>query len=318
MAILLACGRALAQDELPAEAGEANLRGARLRLNGDYQEAKKEFERVIRLAPGSRFGLYNRGMVWRDLGDCRSAIEDFTRALAIAPDFFGALYHRGNCRQATGEFAAAIDDYSRAIALPGRVDGRFLAYFGRADARRRSGDLEAALADYTRVAEMRTDTMALRSRAWVNLYLGRWQKSYEDAARFLQGSEGKETGSGYVALVGYIALRRLGERAKADAALAAWGTQIRSPGWPAPVLKFFGGGIGAPELAAAAATEGERLEADCYIGIAQLLAGERAKGVRTLKGVLERGDSQYWEFDLAYHELKRLGEAGDAPKRPRR
>lgn len=307
-----------AQQQLSAEAGEANLRGARMRLNRDYQGALAEFERVVRLAPDSPLGWYNRGMVRRDLGDCRGAVDDYSRALKITPGFFGALYHRGNCRQVLGEFEAAIADYTRAIEIPGRVAGRFLAFFGRGDARRRSGSLEAALADYTRVAEMRTDTTALRSRAWVNLYLGRWRAAYDDAARFVRGGEGKEPGAAYAALVGYLALRRLGVRAQADTFLADAARQVESMAWPAPLLRFFGGAIGADEVLAAAGTESERLEAETYLGMSRLLAGERAQGVKLLTGVLERGDPRYWEYDLAYYELKRLGEAVEAARRPRR
>jgi tetratricopeptide (TPR) repeat protein len=312
---MLIATQALAQQELSREGGEANIRGARLRLNGDYQGALQEFEQVIRLDPNSHLGWYNRGMVRRDLGDCRSAVDDFSRALKLDPDYFGALYHRGNCRQALGEFRDAIADYTRAVELPGRVDGRFLAYFGRGDARRRSGDLAGALADYSRVAETRTDTTALRSRAWVNLYLGRWQGAFEDAARFLRGGEGKEPGSGYAALVGYIALRRLGDRPKADAFLAEWGKRTGITAWPAPVFGFFEARTGEPALLAAARTPAERLEAECYAGIAHLLAGERTQGVKALKNVLLHGDPQYWEVDLAYYELRRLGEAAEAPRR---
>ena len=317
LAAALHAAQAAEPQELSREGGEANIRGARLRLNGDFQGALREFDQVVRLDPSSHLGWYNRGMVHRDLGDCRGAVEDFSQALKRNPDYFGALYHRANCRQALGRFHDAIADYTRAVELPGRVDGRFLAHFGRGDARRRSGDLEGALADYSRVAEARTDTTALRSRAWVNLYLGRWQAAYEDAARFLRGGAGREAGSGYTALVGYIALRRVGDRARADAFLAQWSAQTAIKDWPAPVLAFFDGRTGAPALLAAAASAAERLEAECYVGIAHLLAGERPQGIKALRGVLQRGDPQYWEVDLAYYELRRLGEAVEAPKRAR-
>lgn len=318
LAAALFAAPAAAQQALSKEGAEANIRGARLRLHGDYPGALQEFERVIKLDPESHLGWYNRGMVRRDTGDCRSAVEDFSHALKRSPDYFGALYHRGNCRQALGEFAGAIADYTKAVELPGRVDGRFLAHFGRGDARRRSGDLEGALADYSRVAETRTDTTALRSRAWVNLYLGRWKGASEDATRFLEGGEGKEPGSAYAALVGYIALRRLGDRAKADAFLAKWSKLAGGAAWPGPVFGLFEGRTGAPGLLAAAGTPAERLEAECYVGIAHLLAGERAQGVKALKSVLLRGDPQYWEVDLAYYELRRLGEAAEAPRRAKR
>jgi len=315
--VLVAAGPSAAQ-ELSREAGETNLRGARLRLNGEYQDALREFNRVIELAPDSRLGWYNRGLVRRDLGDCWAALPDFTRALEIDAGFFGALYHRGNCLQTLGRFREAVADYSRAVALPGRVDGRFLAHFARGDALRRLGDPEGALADYSRVAEMRTDTAVLRSRAWVNLYLGRWQAAHDDAARFLREGEAKEHGSAYMALVGYLALRRLDARSRADAFLAQWAGRFEAGGWPAPAIRHLRGSLDAGGLLAAAASDGERLEARAYAGLGHLLAGERAQGVRLLREVLESGDPQYWEHDLAYYELRRLGEAGAQTRRPPR
>jgi len=294
---------------------EANTRGARLRLGGDLPGALREFNRVIELAPDSPIGWYNRGLVRRDQRDCRSAIEDFSTALQRDPRFFGAWYHRGNCRQSLGEFGAAMADYSRAIELPGRVDGRFLAYLARGDAARRSGEPERALADYTRVAELRTDTAVLHSRAWVNLYLGRWKPAFDDAARFLRDGEGKEPGSPYAALVAYIALRRVGERAKADAFLDEWSKRFDPKAWPAPVWRYLRGALDGEGLVAAAATAGEQTEARSYLGVGLLLSGDRGRGVEALEYVLERGDARYWEYDLAFYELKRLGLVSGAIKR---
>lgn len=315
-AVLAAAAPAAAQ--LSGAANEANRRGAQLGQRGDLDGALREFSRVIELAPESPIGWYNRGLVRRDQGDCRSAAGDFSRVLERDARHSGALYHRGNCMQALGDSGAAAADYTRVIELPGRVDGRFLAHRARGDVLRRSGALEQALADYTRVAELRADTTALRSRAWVQLYLGRWKEAHDDAARFLREGQGKEAASPYVALVGHIALRRLGQRAVADAFLDEWAKRFNAEAWPAPVLRHLRGTLGSRELAAAAGTPGETTEAQVYIGVGLLLANERAQGVKVLKGVLERGEPQYWEYDLAFYELRRLGEVSGAIRRPAR
>ena len=144
--------------------------------------------------PESHLGGYNRAMLRRDQGDCRQATEDFNQALRRAPNFFGGFYNRGNCRQALGDLRAGIADYTRAIDLPGRIDGRFLAYFARGDARWRAGDLELALEDYARLANVRTDTAVLHSRAWVHPYLSDWKAASDDAARLVEVGGGKEPG----------------------------------------------------------------------------------------------------------------------------
>src|SRR5207253_1711770 len=172
-------------------AREAQKRGTELHLKRDFKGALAEFDRAVALAPDSDLAWYNRGLVHRDLRDCRSAVADFDRALALQPEFFNALYQRANCLQQLGEYTKAVDDYSRAIAFPGRVHARFLAHFGRADALRRLGRLDEAYVDYTRVTELRSDTRALSSRAWVQYYRGRWRDAHRDAAQYLHDTEGK-------------------------------------------------------------------------------------------------------------------------------
>lgn len=265
----------------------------------------------MKLAPESHLRWYNRAMARRDMGECRKAIEDFNQALRRAPNFFGGLYNRGNCRQVLGEFRTAIADYTRAIDLPGRIDGRFLACFARGDARRRAGELKLALEDYSRVSEMRTDTAVLRSRAWVHLYLGDRKAAGEDAVRFVEVGGGKELGTAYAALVAFIALSRSGEPARAQGFLREWAERLDPAAWPSLVMRHIRGELGARELVTAAAGDGERTEARAYAGIVHLLAGERAEGVALLREVLRSGDPRYWEHDLAYYELRRLGEPAE-------
>lgn len=318
--LVLAPAQALAAEPRPldGEASEANIQGGRHRLNREFPQALEAFNRVIKLAPDSHLGWYNRAMVRRDLGDCRKAIPDFNQALRRTPNFFGGLYNRGNCRQALGDFRAAIADYTRAIDLPGRIDGRFLAHFARGDARRRAGELQPALEDYSRVSEMRTDTAVLRSRAWVHLYLGDWAAARDDAVRFVEVGGGKEPGSAYAVLVAFIAFNRLGEAARAQAFMSEWAGELDAAAWPAPAMRHLRGVLGERELLAAASNGGERMEARAYAGVGRLLAGARAEGVALLKEVLRTGDPRYWEYDLAYYELRRLGEAAQRGARHRK
>jgi len=298
------------------EARAAQVRGAELHRAGDLQGALREFDRVVRLAPDSALAWYNRGLVRRDLKDCRAAIGDFGHALELQPGLFNALYQRGNCLQVLGEYERAIDDYSRAVALPGRIDARFLAHYGRADALRRLGRLEEAYAAYTRVSELRTDTTALRSRAWVSFYRGHWREAYVDAANYVHDTEAKEPDAAYAVILGVLALRRLGE--KDQDFVAQWEPRFDSKTWPAPVLRYLKGEIGERQLLDAAKTVGERTEALAYTGASLLAAGQRQKGIDVLQRVLREGEPGYLEYDLAYHELRRLGLAAPSDRRQRK
>lgn len=317
LAAAIALGAALGASAQLEEAREAQRRGAELRQQGDFLGALREFDRVVRLAPEAPLGWYNRGLVKRDLKDLRGALFDFSRALAIDPEFFNALYQRGRCLQALGDDAAAVEDYSRAIRIPGQIHSRFLAIFWRGDAYRRLGRLQEAHADYTRVLELRTDTTARRSRGWVRAYLGQWREAHEDMARYLHDTEGKEPDAAYAAILGALALRRLGQRDQATQLLEKWGPRLDTKQWPAPVLEFLRGKLTEDRLIASASAAGEKTEALAYAGVAALAGGAGEHGLRLLRRVLREGDPAYLEYDLAYYELRRAGRATPADRKER-
>jgi len=318
LAAVLALGAALGAFAQPQEARDAQRRGAELHGKGDLQGALSEYDNVVRLAPQAPLGWYNRGLVKRDLKDCRSAIADFSRALEIERGYFNALYQRGRCRQALGDDQAALADLTQAATLPGQVHARFMAYFARADAYRRLGRLDDAYADYSRVLELRTDTTALRSRAWVSLYLGRLREAANDFTRYLHQTEGKEPDAPYAAIPAVLALRQLGARDEADKLLAHWRVRLTLKEWPAPVIEFLRGTPSEERLLAAATNAGERTEALAYAGMAALAAGQRERGWQLLSRALREGDPAYLEYDLAYHELRRAGRATPAERKERK
>lgn len=259
---------------------------------------------------------YERGLAQRDQKNCRAAVADFGRAIELQPDDFQALYQRGNCLQVLGDYAGAVADYSRAVALPGRVDARFRAYFARADAHRRLGELEPAYADYTQVIALRTDTAALRSRAWVGFYRGRWYEAYQDAAKYVHDTQAKERDAAYAVILGTLALRRVGQPVEAAKFLQSWRPKLNARQWPAPVLTYLEGGD-ERTLLAAAKTPGDRTEARAYLGESLLAGGESARGIELLRQVLREGEPGYFEYDLAYYELRRLGLAQPSERRHR-
>ncbi len=300
------------------EAREAQQLGAELHRKGELAGALAQFDRVVSLLPQSPFGWFNRGLVKRDLKDCRGALEDFDRAVNLDPGYFNALYQRGNCRQALGHHEEAIADYSKAISQPGRIDGRFLAYFARGDAQRRLGRLEGALADYSAAAALRTDTTALRSRGWVNFYLGRWPEAFGDLAKYVHNTEAKEPDSAYAVILATLALERAGRSEQAKKYLAQWEPRLDAKAWPAPVIGLLTGRLTEKSVLAAAEGRGQKTEALAYIGERLLAAGNIEEGTRALHRVLREGAPQYLEYDLAYHELRRMGLAKPADRRERK
>lgn len=310
--VMLLAGAASAQSRTD-EAREAQRRGAELHSQGDLQGALREFDRAASLVPEAPLTWVNRGLVNRALKNCPAAIDDFSRALALQPDLFNALYQRASCLGTIGATERAVEDYSRALALPGR-NARFLAFYGRGDAYRRLGRLEESDADYTSVIALRTDTTALRSRAWVSFYRGRWREAYQDAAKYVHDTEAKEPDAAYAVILGTLALRRADQPAGASKFLQQWEPQLDSARWPAPVIGYLKSGD-ERALLAAAKDPGERTEARAYLGANLLAQGAQPRGVEMLRSVLRDGEPGYLEYDLAYHELRRLGLARPADRR---
>ena len=305
LAAVLLASPVQADDRLD-EARRAQSRGSDLYRDGDFPGALREFERAVALAPKAPLAWFNRGLAHRALKNCPAAIKDFSRALELQPDDFNALYQRASCLAATQAPQRAVDDYSRAISIPGRIDARFLAFYGRADAYRRLGRLEEADADYTQVLALRTDTTALRSRAWVNFYRGRWRESYQDSARHLHETEGKEPDAAYSIMLGVLALRRGGEMQQARKFLSEWGARVKPGPWPGAILAYLDTGADAA-LLLVASNPAETTEARAYVGSNLLAHREVPRGVELLRQVVREGDPSYLEYDLAYHELRRLG-----------
>jgi len=303
--LALLCGPVGAQDRLE-EARQAQQRGSELHASGDWQGALREFDRAVKLAPEAPLAWYNRGLAHRALKNCMAAIEDFSRALALQAGYFNALYQRASCLAAMGVTQRAVEDYTQAISVPGRVDARFLAFYGRGDAYRRLGRLEDAEADYTQVMALRTDTAARRARAWVKAYRGQWRDAYADIARHLHETEGKEPDAAYSLVLGVLALRRAGDGRQAAKFLHDWRDRVSAQRWPAAVLAYLESGADAALLLVASGN-GELTEARAYVGVDLLAVRETARGVELLRRVVRDGDPSYLEYDLAYHELRRLG-----------
>jgi tetratricopeptide (TPR) repeat protein len=305
LAVLILGEAAFAQGRIE-EAREAQRQGSELHAKGDLQGALREFHRAVALAPEAPLSWFNRGLVHRALKNCPAAIDDFSRALVLEPDFFNALYQRAGCLAATRTPQRALEDYTRAISIPGRVDARFLAFYGRADVYRRLGRLEEADADYTQVIALRTDTTALRSRAWVNFYRGRWRESFQDVARHLHETEGKEPDAAYSVMLGVLALRRGGDMQQARKFLNEWSARVKAAPWPGAILAYLESGADAA-LLLVASNPAESTEARAYVGSNLLALRELPRGVELLRQVVRDGDPSYLEYDLAYHELRRLG-----------
>jgi hypothetical protein len=111
-----------------------------------------------------------------------------------------------------------------------------------------------------------------------------------------------------------LALEREGRDARSF--LAQYGDRFDAAAWPAPVKRYLSGELSEAALLKAAGDGAQRTEALAYVG-AHLLPGHKDAGIERLREVVREGDPRYFEYDLAYHDLRRLGLAQPSDRRER-
>lgn len=85
--------------------------------NLDYNVVRRDFDKVIELAPDFVYGYFNRGCLLASLNDYRAALRDFDKAIEIKPDFAEAYFNRGLTNIYLGNNKQGIADLSEAGEL---------------------------------------------------------------------------------------------------------------------------------------------------------------------------------------------------------
>lgn len=187
------------------------MRGAALRRLGQLNEAQRDVDEALRLAPDHHVARYARGMVLKSLrryeqalaafdsyiavdpksplahhqrglalsylGRPEDAVKSFDVALQLGPDNPSTLYQRAVANTKAGNIGAAIADYARCL----KIDPKPIIYYGRGNLYYRKKDYEAALADYSRAIELDPKLVsAYANRGNTNTALGRHAAALAD------------------------------------------------------------------------------------------------------------------------------------------
>ncbi|MBV9969193.1 MAG: SEL1-like repeat protein [Xanthobacteraceae bacterium] len=111
---------------------------------GNFAEAIKNLDEVIRFNPADPEALNNRCWARAIVGDLANALRDCNQALAIRPRYADALDSRGFVNLKLNRADNAIDDYDAALSVDPR---RASSLYGRGIARTRRGDTAAGNGD---------------------------------------------------------------------------------------------------------------------------------------------------------------------------
>lgn len=99
------------------KAGVLQQRATAYKVNGDLENAIKDYTAAIEATPNFIPAILGRGYVYFQQANHEKAIEDFGRVIELNPKASVALNNRGYNLQQLGKFAEALKDFDAAIAI---------------------------------------------------------------------------------------------------------------------------------------------------------------------------------------------------------
>lgn len=150
---------------------------------GRVDDAIKDLDEAIRLAPDLSEAFNNRGVAYQQKRDFARALADYDQAARLEPKSHTAVMNRGNVRSMLGEYEAAIIDYELALDLKPLNPWALL---NMAMARKELGQFDKALAHLDHAFKIRKDPVILRSRGSVNLRRGDPTAAVDDFSRAIR------------------------------------------------------------------------------------------------------------------------------------
>jgi len=130
------------------------LRAAAYMGKGQFDEAIKDYNVVIRLAPGEAAGWNGHCFARAIVDQLDAALKDCNEALRLQPADAEMLDSRGFVHLKTNRLDAAIADFNAALKLDAR---KAHALFGRGVAYRRKGDAATGAADVAAARAIQAD-----------------------------------------------------------------------------------------------------------------------------------------------------------------
>lgn len=141
-------------DSNPKNFEVLHFRGKARSRRRDYEIAIADLTKAAELNAENADVFYQRGVAYVSLAGSQNydnAIRDFDRAIALAPDFHHGYTYRGLCYYEKGDDDKAIQDCNEAIK---RSNDNIFAYLNRAKAFTRKRDFDKALKDFDKSVEL--------------------------------------------------------------------------------------------------------------------------------------------------------------------
>ncbi len=149
----------------------------------DYENAIKEYNQAIQLAPSFPGSYNNRGITYYAMGELDKAIQDYTQAIQLDPETASHYSNRGMAYVDKRDYKNAIYDYNKAIELDPKVADYYLlrAYYFELQ-----NDHENAMADYREAIALNpNDPQLYLNHAMYEFSKGYFKEAIDDYTRVI-------------------------------------------------------------------------------------------------------------------------------------
>lgn len=283
-----------------------------------YDSAAGDFSRTVALDPHNAEGWVDRATVYKEMQEFGRAVEDYDIADKLAPGDERVYHGRSYCRRFSGDLKGALLDAQKAAELRPSPDN----YCAIATIQRSLGNLKDMDAAYAKAIELNPHRIATyQVRGFSNFTAGRYDAALKDFQTALKGSNWTGNETPYAVIFGMFASRLGSNKKEASVLLDTAVKRLSIPieidkraknaqvadAWPTPAIQYFHGDITQEKfLRSAQGNNGKMTEAQCYLGIANLLNGEKQLATKHLQWVSENGRKDYVEYEIAHELLKKL------------
>jgi tetratricopeptide (TPR) repeat protein len=290
--------RAIAANPIPQQFW--NDRASAYAKLGKYNEAIADLSEAIRLKPNIPFFRRNRALNYSRLHRYEEALKDLDLAVRLDGNDLRQRRERADVFAELSRWEEATADLNFIIR---KEPDNTTALGGRASVSAILGRWDAALRDYDKILEVKPNLAIRNARAAVSFASGENAKALRQIDAYLTSPGWSAEEAPYMALLGTIIYRRLGETNNATGLLDAADKHLDHSKWPYPLLGWMRGNVPWNELSTHTSENGKATEIHTYAALAET---NNTSALEHLSWVRDHGSRNFTEYFLAIAELRRL------------
>ncbi len=155
-----------------------NNRSAIYMITGQYQKAKPDIQKFIKIHPDADPSKYlNLGQIYREEGDYEKALEHYRIAVDMNPEMFNAWYNIAYILITTGKHQEALNPVNQALELK---PGNSQTYLARGMVHVGLKQYKKALADFNQALSLDSSNLEAHiNKAWIHFNFQQFQDALE-------------------------------------------------------------------------------------------------------------------------------------------